>query len=56
MIDHAVEEIRERRRRLLRERYGGSIQRLLEASRKWERTHPGMVTHLRKRSSARAVA
>jgi hypothetical protein len=54
--DEAVEEIRERRRVLLTERYGGSIDRLLDDAGQWQKKHPERIvkperlTELRKAS------
>ena len=56
MKDIAVEEVRARRRRLLKERYGGSVDRLIQAAIESQRMHPLNVINLRKRASARAVA
>jgi hypothetical protein len=56
MKDRIVEEIRARRRALLLERYGGSIQKMLAASREWQMSHPDRVKTLRRRQVARAVA
>ena len=52
MIDHEVEEIRKRRRRILRDDYGGSIERLVEAARRWGREHPEKVVDLKKKRPA----
>ena len=56
MKDMAVEEVRARRRRLLQERYGGSVDRLIQAAIEGQRQRPLRVINLRKRASARAVA
>ena len=56
MIDQAVEEIRKRRRELLRKRCGGSIDRLLESCRQWQRENPGRTVSLKRRHHTRAVA
>ena len=56
MRDIAVEEVRARRRRLLQERYGGSVDRLIEAAIESQRRRPLRVINLRKRTLARAVA
>jgi len=56
MRDTAVEEIRARRRRLLQERYGGSVDRMIQAAMESQRLHPVRVINLRRRASARAVA
>jgi hypothetical protein len=44
--DQAVEQIRERRRRILRERYAGSIDRWMDGAQKWQREHPDRVVTL----------
>jgi hypothetical protein len=41
--DEAIEEIRERRRRLIKEQYGGSIDRFLDDAEKWQKEHPEQV-------------
>ncbi|MFC1461417.1 hypothetical protein ACFLQR_02725 [Verrucomicrobiota bacterium] len=46
MIDH-VEEIRKRRRQLMREKYGTSVGKLVEEASKWERKHPTRIVDLR---------
>ena len=56
MKDIAVEEVRARRRRLLKERYGGSVDRLVQAAMESQRLHPLRVINMRRRASARAVA
>ena len=56
MKDIAVEEVRALRRRLLKERYGGSVDRLVQAAIEGQRLHPLRVINLRRRASARAVA
>ena len=38
--DEAIEEIRERRRRMIQEEYGGSIDRFLDDAEKWHKEHP----------------
>jgi hypothetical protein len=56
MIDKAIEEIRGRRRELIKTRYGGSAARLFESAIRWQAEHPGKTVSLRKKSSRRAVA
>ena len=56
MKDMAVEEVRARRRRLLKERYGGSVDRLVQSAIDGQRLHPLRVVNLRRRGSVRAVA
>jgi hypothetical protein len=43
--DEAIEEIRERRRRLLKELYGGSIDRFLDDAEEWQKKHPERIVH-----------
>ena len=52
MIDHAVEEIRKRRREILKDDCDGSIERLVEDARRWNREHPEKVVSLRNRRPA----
>ena len=40
MKDSAVEEVRARRRRLLKERYGGSVDRMIQTAIERQRLHP----------------
>ncbi len=58
MKDHAVEEIRARRRKLLKDKYDGSIARMIEDGMQWQAKHPDRVVDLRKRrrSSKSAAA
>ena len=39
MIDREVEEIRARRRDLLKKRYAGSIDRFIRDAQEWQRKH-----------------
>jgi hypothetical protein len=41
--DEAIEQIRERRRRLIKERYGGSIDRYFDEAMEWQKKNPGRV-------------
>ena len=52
MKDDAVEEIRARRRKLIKEQYGGSISRLIDEAIQWQAKHPDKVVDLRKRKMA----
>lgn len=47
--DPTVEEVRERRRKLLKEKYQNSIGKLVSEGSKWEREHPHKTVDLRKR-------
>ncbi|MFO7871154.1 MAG: hypothetical protein R6V03_06945 [Kiritimatiellia bacterium] len=55
MKDPAVEEIRERRRKLIKERYHGSVERFIDEAMAWAKDHPDRVVDLRKKKRARAV-
>jgi len=55
MIDHEVEEIRKRRRRILREDYGGSIEEFVKDASRWGREHPDKVISLKKKRPARTT-
>jgi len=56
MKDIAVEELRARRRRLLKERYNGSVDRMIQAAMESQRQHPLHVINLKKRRAVRVVA
>ena len=43
--DEAIEEIRNRRRQLLNEQYGGSIDRFLDEAEIWQKKHPERIVH-----------
>jgi hypothetical protein len=43
--DEAIEEIRERRRRMIEEQYGGSIDRFLDDAEEWQKKHPEQLAH-----------
>jgi hypothetical protein len=43
--DEAIEEIRERRRRMIKEQYGGSIDHLLDEAEEWQKKHPEQLAH-----------
>ncbi len=43
--DEAIEEIRERRRKLINEQYGGSIDRFLDDAIEWQKKHPERVVN-----------
>lgn len=46
MYNKAVEEIRERRRRLLKENYNDSINKFIDEAIKWEKKHPEKIINL----------
>ncbi len=52
MKDEAIEAIRQRRRKLFREKYNGSIDQLVAAAIKWEQKHPEQVVHAHRRRTA----
>jgi len=56
MIDLAVEEVRKRRKMLINGKYGGSIEKMFESVRDWQKGHPAKVVNLRKRRTVKAVA
>ena len=41
--DEAIEEMRERRRRMMDEHYDGSIERLIDEAEQWQWEHPDRV-------------
>ena len=51
MKDRIVEEIRSRRRRLMREKYHGSAEKLVREAIEWERQHPDRVIHARRKQA-----
>lgn len=50
-----IEEIRERRRKLMQEKYHGSVEELIAAGMKWEQHHPDRVVNLRRQQRERQV-
>ena len=53
MRDEVVEEIRERRKKMLREDFADSIKRFGEEARRWQQQHPERVVNLRARRAYR---
>jgi len=45
IYDEAIEEMRERRRKLMKEKYDNSPDRLFEEADKWQKEHPDRVAH-----------
>ncbi|MDD5675061.1 MAG: hypothetical protein PHC61_12910 [Chitinivibrionales bacterium] len=43
--DDAIEEIRERRRKLLKDHYGNSIDRFFDEAEEWQKKHPERIAH-----------
>ena len=43
--DEAIEELRERRRELMKVNYENSIERLFEDAGQWQKKHPERVVH-----------
>lgn len=57
MKDQAIEEVRARRRSLLRDKYDGSVEKMIAACIEWQIKHPGRtVTPKGHRTTRRAVA
>ncbi len=56
MQEDAVEQIRERRRQLIRERYRGSVEALIDEAIRWEKAHPRRTLDLRNRQLSRETA
>ena len=52
MRDKIIEEIREKRKVMLREDFAGSIKRFGEEARQWQREHPDRVVNLHDRKMA----
>jgi hypothetical protein len=50
-----VEEIRERRRRLIRDKYHGSVEALIDEAMRWEKAHPRRTVTRRRRTLAESV-
>jgi len=46
--DKAIDEIRDRRKKLLLKQYNGSIENLINEAISWQHKNPQKVTHLRK--------
>jgi len=55
MHDKIIDEIRQRRRDLLKERYGGSVERWIDACRSSSRKGPKAID-LRSKRMRRAIA
>jgi hypothetical protein len=51
MKDRIVEEIRSRRRKLMREKYHGSAEKLVHEAIEWARQHPERVIHARRKQA-----
>jgi len=49
MKDKAIEEIRSRRRRLIREKYDGSVVKFVHGAIEWEHQHPERVIRIRRK-------
>jgi len=43
--DDAIEEIRERRRKLIKDNYGDSVDRFFDDAEAWQKTHPERLVH-----------
>jgi len=49
MRDEAIEQIRERRKKMLQEEFDGSIKRFGEEACRWQQQHPERIVNLRAR-------
>jgi hypothetical protein len=56
MKDMMLEEIRQRRRDLIKKRFGGSIDKMVQAMMEWQKKNPGRTASLRGQHKQRAVA
>jgi hypothetical protein len=54
MKDTAVEEIRQRRRKMIHEKYGGSISTFIKEAESWQESHKRKVVSLRDRRAVLA--
>ena len=52
MNEDPIEEIRARRRKLLREKYDGSVGKLIQEGMRWEKVHAKRTVALRPRQLA----
>ena len=43
--DEAIEEMRERRRKLIKDKYDNSLDRLFDDADKWQKQHPERIVH-----------
>ena len=43
--DEAIEEIRERRRQMIKDQYGGLIDRFFDEAEIWQKKHPELIAH-----------
>ncbi len=46
--DKAIDEIRERRKKLFKEKYNNSIEKFINDAKKWQQKNPQKVVNLRK--------
>ena len=53
--DDAIEEMRERRRKLLKEKYDGSLERLFNDADQWQKKHPERVVHPQRANDLKTV-
>ena len=56
MRDEVIEEIRERRRKMLQEEFSGSTRHFGEEARRWQREHPERVVNLHDSKAAERKA
>lgn len=56
MRDEVIEEIRERRKRMLREEFDGSIKHFGDKARQWQHDHPDRIVNLHDQKNAERKA
>jgi hypothetical protein len=53
--DDAIEEMRDRRRKLLKEKYDGSLDRLFNDAEQWQKQHPERIVHPQRENDLKIV-
>ena len=53
--DKAIEEMRKRRRKLLKEKYDGSLERLFNDAEQWQMQHPERIVHPQRAKDLKTV-
>ncbi len=48
--DEAIEEMRQRRWKMLKEQYNNSLQLFFNDADQWQKQHPDRIAHLKKES------
>ena len=56
IYDEAIEEMRERRRNYIKEKYENSLDRLFEAADKWQEEHPERIAHPERKATRKKVS